>query len=55
MLSITDNGRGFDSGRRRHHSGDGLRNMRERVGQLGAQLTIDSLPGAGTTVRVQVP
>ncbi|MFI5268094.1 MAG: PAS domain S-box protein [Chloroflexota bacterium] len=55
MLSITDNGRGFDSGGRGRRAGDGLRNMRERAAQLGAQLTIDSAPGGGTTVRVQVP
>lgn len=55
MLSITDNGRGFNPGRRARRSGDGLRNMHERASQLGANLTIDSLPGVGTTVRVQVP
>jgi len=55
MLSITDNGRGFDSGRTSRRSGDGLRNIRERASQLGATLTIHSLPGAGTTVRVHVP
>jgi two-component system, NarL family, sensor histidine kinase DevS len=55
MLSITDNGRGFDSGRRGRRAGDGLRNMHERAAQLGAKLSVDSQPGVGTTVRVQVP
>lgn len=55
MLSIIDNGRGFEAGRRGRRPGDGLRNMRQRASQLGAKLTIDAAPGAGTTVQVRVP
>ena len=33
----------------------GLYGMRERAEQLGGKLTIESAPGAGTTVFVQVP
>ncbi|HEX6511438.1 MAG TPA: PAS domain S-box protein, partial [Chloroflexota bacterium] len=54
-LTLTDNGRGFDPRRRGRRLGDGLRNMRWRAGQLGATLAIDSAPGAGTTVRVELP
>jgi signal transduction histidine kinase len=34
--------------------GVGLEGMRERAQLVGAELTIDSMPGAGTTVRVSV-
>jgi signal transduction histidine kinase/sugar lactone lactonase YvrE len=36
----------------RHH---GLDSMRARAGRLGARLTVESSPGIGTTVRVQLP
>ena len=55
MLTIKDNGRGFEPRRRGRRAGDGLRNMRRRAAQLGARLSIHAVPGAGTTVRVQVP
>jgi signal transduction histidine kinase len=35
--------------------GFGLRGMRERVRQAGGTLTVVSAPGAGTTVRAEVP
>jgi len=55
-LSVTDDGRGFDAaapglrGRRL-----GLTSMEERAAELGGRLAIDSRPGAGTTVRLEVP
>jgi PAS domain S-box-containing protein len=36
-------------------SGVGIRGMRERVRQLGGQLTIESVGGLGTTVSVSLP
>jgi signal transduction histidine kinase len=36
-------------------SGFGLHGMRERAELVGAELEVDSRPGAGTTVRVSVP
>ncbi len=50
-LSIQDNGRGFDLSDISPNS-LGLGIMRERVEKIGAQLTIDSQIGAGTTIRV---
>jgi len=55
-LSVTDDGRGFDvsapgvRGRRL-----GLTSMEERAVELGGVLAIESRPGAGTTVRLDVP
>ena len=50
--TIADNGSGFDPQRFR---GMGLVGMDERVKRLGGALTIDSRPGAGATIRVQIP
>jgi len=54
LLEIADDGVGFDStavpvGR------VGLQGMAERVAQLNGRLTIDSAPGKGTTIQVEVP
>jgi signal transduction histidine kinase len=55
-LSVADDGRGFDAaapglrGRRL-----GLTSMEERAAELGGRLAVESRPGAGTTVRLEVP
>lgn len=58
-LTIKDNGRGFDPPDR---IGDlavsgklGLTGMQERARLIGANLGIDSIPGQGTTVIVELP
>lgn len=56
VLRVKDNGRGFDpgstAGPREGHFG--LLGISERAKRLGADLTMDSKPGAGTLVVVQV-
>jgi len=52
VLSIEDDGIGFDP---RRHRGMGFLGMHERVTRLGGNLTVDSLPGHGTRVRVELP
>jgi signal transduction histidine kinase len=52
-LQIADSGIGFDQ--RESHGGLGLISMRERVAFLRGQLTIDTMPGAGTHIEVRVP
>ncbi|HPN59321.1 MAG TPA: ATP-binding protein, partial [Chitinophagaceae bacterium] len=53
-LKITDNGKGFDmstvSGKRTL----GLLGMRERSLLIGGECRIESIPGRGTTVSVEV-
>jgi signal transduction histidine kinase len=53
-LEIADDGTGFDPDRVREGGGFGLRSMQERATRLGGELTVQSQPGAGTTVRVEV-
>ena len=51
--TIADNGVGFDSGKK--HTGFGLRSMEERANGLGANLTVTSVLGKGTSVVLTVP
>jgi signal transduction histidine kinase len=53
-LEIEDHGRGFDvdESRSGHY---GLASMRSRAGEIDAVFDIASVPGRGTTVRVEVP
>ena len=51
-LSVEDDGKGFDSNRAR---GLGLVGMKERVTQLGGELEVDSVPGLGTKLHINLP
>ncbi len=53
-VMIEDDGEGFDLSAR-PGEGLGLLGMRERVDLLDGSLTIDSAPGAGTTLVVELP
>lgn len=60
VLSIKDNGKGFDPDSvskmdKPDHSGFGLSMMRERVYLLSGNIKIDSHPGMGCTIIVDVP
>lgn len=52
VLQITDNGRGFDPGS--ESEGNGLANMRSRTEKIGGRFEIDSEPGGGTKIRIEV-
>jgi signal transduction histidine kinase len=55
-LAVIDDGIGFEPAARSARSRRlGLTTMRERARTLGGTLRIESAPGAGTTVRLQVP
>jgi signal transduction histidine kinase len=53
-LRIADNGVGFST-ESVTGSGMGLKIMQERAGQINAHLSIQSSPGAGTVILVEVP
>lgn len=56
MVEVNDDGIGFDPGRAELRSRHlGLTSMEERARELGGRLAIRSAPGAGTTVRLEVP
>lgn len=52
-LTITDNGRGFDS--KGSTNGHGLRNIRERIESLGGNVDISSEKGLGTKIYALIP
>jgi PAS domain S-box-containing protein len=56
VAEVVDRGKGFLPSRAVERGGGlGLVGMRERATMVGAMLTIDSVPGQGTSVRVTVP
>lgn len=54
-LVVSDDGGGFDASKRARPGHFGLANLRDRAAAIGAELTIDSRPGEGTSVRLAVP
>jgi PAS domain S-box-containing protein len=56
-VTVQDDGQGFDPGARDIGSGSrvGLRVMRERATEVGGTVRVDSAPGQGTCVTVEVP
>ncbi|MBI2467184.1 MAG: GAF domain-containing protein [Candidatus Rokubacteria bacterium] len=54
LLTVQDDGVGFEPS---HDpgTGQGLRNIRERARRQGGEVTIESAPGRGTCIKVEVP
>ncbi len=50
VLQVADNGKGFDVETVR--KGNGLKNMRTRAQQMNGELSIDTTPGDGCTIRL---
>ncbi|TAH37299.1 MAG: PAS domain S-box protein [Planctomycetota bacterium] len=55
LLTVEDEGAGFDPERAHAAASSGLNGMRERALLLGGSLSIDSTPDRGTTLRVELP
>lgn len=55
LLTIRDNGKGFDSWKIGGKKTLGLLGMKERTLMMGGEFRIESLPGKGTTLMVTVP
>jgi Signal transduction histidine kinase len=53
ILMIEDDGKGFDVGN--YKDGYGLRNLEARTKSLHGVMTIDSHPGKGTSVLIEIP
>ena len=54
VLTINDNGRGFDTAGPRVPQSYGLIGMRERVALLGGQIRVNSVSGEGTVVEARI-
>ena len=55
LLSIHDNGQGFDATDANKNNGLGIRNIKNRSRLIGAGYTINSEPGKGTSIIIQLP
>jgi len=59
VLKVEDNGVGFDVDKKRttasSSSGIGLKSMTNRASLIGAQITVQSQPGKGTSIKVELP
>lgn len=54
IINLKDDGRGFDINNTRLF-GNGLMNMKTRIGQIGGKYDIRSDPGKGTTTSIVIP
>jgi len=54
-IIIEDNGVGFDSSKMDQADGMGLQNIKKKIIQLGGTLEIDTTPGKGTTIIIDIP
>lgn len=52
---VEDNGQGFITDSLPGRTGLGLVGMRERLALVSGRLDIESIPGSGTTIRIEVP
>jgi signal transduction histidine kinase len=55
VLELSDDGAGFDPAAASQAGRLGLRGIAERVAQLDGRVQIDSAPGKGTRLRVELP
>lgn len=55
VLAVRDNGRGITPEQLADHASLGLLGMRERAGQIGAEIRFVGEPGLGTTVTLELP
>ncbi|TND08468.1 MAG: signal transduction histidine kinase [Bacteroidetes bacterium] len=54
-ITVEDNGKGFDMEQAKNKRGIGLSNIISRVNYLSGKIDIDSAPGSGTTVIIDIP
>jgi signal transduction histidine kinase len=52
-MDIVDDGLGFDPSK--NSNGFGMKTMRDRIEELGGELTIESERGRGTAIAVSLP
>ena len=53
LMQVNDNGKGFDTDQPTHRNG--LKNMRQRMQKWGGTFTVQSSPGKGATLKIELP
>ena len=54
-LDVRDDGSGFDAAGENERLSFGLAAMKQRVANIGGEMSIESSPGEGTAVSVRIP
>ena len=54
MLTVEENGRGMDAGALNKSTGIGWKNIQSRVDFLQGRLDVQSQPGNGTSVMIEI-
>jgi signal transduction histidine kinase len=54
LLSVEDNGRGFDTSSLNENEGIGIKNIENRVAYLNGKIEINSQPGKGTLTIIEI-
>ena len=54
-ITVEDNGKGFELGKQASDQGMGLQSIAFRTEYIGGEYTIDSRPGMGTSVSINIP
>lgn len=55
VIELYDNGNGFDLNQTACYNGNGIRNMKKRGEEIGAEFFVFTEPGKGTKIRLAVP
>lgn len=55
VLAFADDGIGFNADEKLDDPGAGLRNLKNRAHLINAQLHVQSTPGNGTQVKIELP
>lgn len=54
-IMVEDNGKGFKTGRLKEKEGMGLGNIERRIEHLEGSMEVDSNPGRGTSISIDIP
>lgn len=55
ILALSDNGTGFSIEEKMNSGGQGLQNLQNRAALINAEYVMESVPGTGTKVIIEVP
>ncbi len=55
QATLRDNGAGFDPAASESSSHYGLKGMRGRIEKLGGEIRLETAPGKGTEIKINVP
>jgi signal transduction histidine kinase len=55
LIFASDDGKGFSPADQGYNNGIGLKNMKKRAEMIGAAFSLDSSPGQGTSMQLQIP